>query len=130
MIASLALQKAIFAALNGAITGGVYDEVTPGAAAPYTVIGETASEVPWDYHDSEGSDEEIMLHVWSRTTGSTQVKQIMAQIDDRLHDAKPVLETGSLVSLRRTFMTVIKEEVQAGETWRHGVLRYRALITT
>jgi hypothetical protein len=131
VIASIALQKAVFAALNGNVTGGVYDQIPVRTPSPYTVIGETVSERPWDTHDSEGSEEVIMIHVWSLSNGSVEVKEIMGEIDDLLHDASALpLETGDLVLLHRDYMTVLKEEVKPGETWRHGVLRYRALITT
>lgn len=128
MIASAALQKAVYVALGG-ITGGVYDEVPPSTASPYTVIGET-TERPWDTHDTDGSEETLVLHVWSSTKGSTQVKTIMAQIDALLHHQTLVMEGSAyLVMLRREFVTVLKDETVAGETWRHGVMRYRALIS-
>lgn len=129
MIASAALQKAVFVALSGNITGTVHDEVPANTPAPYTVIGET-TERPWDAHDSDGSEETLTIHLWSSTPGSTQVKTILAQIDALLHHQSLALDGAPyLVMLRREFVTVLKDESVTGETWRHGVMRYRALIS-
>lgn len=128
MIGSLALQKAVYTALTGIAGVGLYDEVPTTAALPYVVIGQTSLERPWDTHDSEGSEEFVQIDVWSRYKGATQVKQVMAEVDNRLHDASMALEAGSLVLLQRDFAQVLKETVGA-ETWRHGVMRYRALIS-
>ena len=129
MIASAELQAAIFTALSGNITGGVYDEAPPGAQPPYTLIGET-TERPWDTHDSDGSEETIVLHVWSQQKGSTETKTIIAEIDALLHHQTLALGgSATLVMLRREFMTVMKDEEIPGELWRHGVVRYRSLIS-
>lgn len=129
MIASAALQAAIYTTLSGAITGGVYDEVPPSATAPYTVIGDT-TERPDDTHSSWGSEETITLHVWSNTKGSTQVKQIMAEIDALLHHQTIALSTGVLRLLSREFAEVFRDQTEVpGQRWRHGVMRYRATIT-
>lgn len=135
MIASWEIQKAVFTALTTPtqITGAVFDEDprTSGTATspPYTVIGETV-ERPWDTHDSDGSEEEITLHTWSRMKGSSEVKQIMAAIDTRLHDVKLTLSSGAMVGgFQRTFSQVLREQQASGETWRHGIVRYMARIT-
>jgi hypothetical protein len=130
VIASDALQVAVFAALNGNVGAGVYDAVPQGAAAPYVVIGE-GTERPWDTMTDEGSEETMTLHVWSRTAGSRQVKQVMAAVDGVLHDATLTLAGAQMVSLRREFVEVLKEPDAENPalTWRHGVMRYRTLLT-
>lgn len=133
MIASIELQRAIFAALNGQIIGAVLDEFPVTGqkiSGPYTVIGEVAAETPWDTHDTDGSEEEPLIHTWSEARGSTEVKTIMAQIDARLHHVPLALDGGkALVMIKREFMTVLREVEDDGKVWRHGVMRYRALIT-
>lgn len=133
MIGEAVLQKAIYAALNGMTVGGtavgVYDELPTTTLTRYVVIGETAVSRPWDTHDSEGSESFPTIHAWSKAKGSREVQLIMEEIDARLHNVKLVLDTGSTVLLQRDFSQVLREEVNTGETWRHGVMRYRALIT-
>lgn len=128
MIASDALQVAVYGALNGVISGGVYDHVPTGAAAPYVVLGET-TELPWDLHDADGSEETITLHFWDDAKGSRRLKQLMAEADALLHNQTLGLSGASLVLLRRDFVTVFRDAVSPDEVWRHGVIRYRALIT-
>jgi hypothetical protein len=128
VIASGALQTAIYAALNGAIGAAVYDEVPPGAAGPYVVIGE-GTERPWDTMSDSGSEETVTLHAWSKAKGSLQVKALLAAVDAVLHDARLTLTGATMVIMRREFAEVFKEPAEAGETWRHGVMRYRVLLT-
>lgn len=129
MIVSWLVQKAVFAALSGEITGPVYDEVPEDATdALYTVIGET-TEVPDDTHEEGGSDETILLHVWHRdeeAPSSGPLKQEMAAIDELLHHQTLSLDGGGTVFLTRTFVEVLKDESEPAEVWRHGVMRYRA----
>lgn len=127
MIASDELQKVVYAALNGSITGTVHDEVPATQAAPYTVIGEITS-VPWDTHDEDGSEETVTIHVWDDQTGSLRAKQIMGEIDAILHDARFTLATGETGWMRRDFAGLNKE-VSDGKMWRHGVLRFRAFYS-
>lgn len=130
MITSWPLQKAVFGELDGELTGPAYDEVPEDATdSLYTVIGET-TEVPDDTHTDDGSDETITLHTWYRDVlapGSGPLKQQMAEIDELLHHTPLTLEGGVAVFLTRSFVEVLTEEdPDTGETWRHGVQRYRA----
>lgn len=129
MTASWLLQQAVFAALDGQITGPVYDEVDPDSDdALYTVIGET-TEVPDDTHEQLGSSETLLLHTWHRddqVAGSKVVKQEMAAIDELLHHQVLSLDGGGTVALTREFAEVLRDESEPGEVWRHGVMRYRA----
>lgn len=119
------IQKAIFAALDGAGIA-TFDEIPEdeGTETPYVVIGET-TEQPDDTHEEDGSSETVLLHIWSRDTGSDEVKAMMSEVDDLLHHAVLTLTGGATVFLTRLFAEVLKEELEAGETWRHGLLRYR-----
>jgi hypothetical protein len=128
VIASGALQTALYAALNGAIGAAVYDEVPAGATGPYVVIGE-GTERPWDTMSDSGSEETVTLHAWSKATGTLEVKTLMAAVDAVLHDARLTLTGATMVIMRREFVEVFKEPDDAGGTWRHGVMRYRALLT-
>lgn len=130
MIIAWPLQKAAFGALDGQLTGPVYDEVPDDAEDTlYSVIGET-TDVPDDTHDEDGNDETLLIHTWGNDPedrSSRPVKEQMAEIDAVLHHATLVLEGGGSVFLTRVFAEVLKEEdPETGETWRHGVQRYRA----
>lgn len=129
MIASWELQQAVFTALDGAITGPVYDEVPSSAEDTlYTVIGETTA-VPDDTHEEDGSSETLVLHVWHHddaAPGSGALKDEMAAIDALLHHQALDLPGGGSMQLTCEFAEVIKDESVPGETWRHGIMRYRA----
>lgn len=79
--ASLAVQRAMFAALSGssavtALVGTrVYDWAPPAAVFPYLTIGE-AIETRWDMLDHEGRNLRCTLHVWSQAHGFTEAENI------------------------------------------------------
>lgn len=129
MIASDALQEAVYQALNGYVSAGIYDYVPPKAEAPYVVLGETTI-VPWDTHDTDGSEETITLHVWDDAKGSRRLKQVMQEIDAVLHNQILPVDGAVMVQMRHDFSTTFRDAVSPDEVWRHGVLRYRALIST
>lgn len=130
--ASFELQKALLAMLTDSSpqTLTVYDRVpdqasgasAPDSAFPYVQIGEMDA-IPDDVDGASGRDdgevETITLHVWSRYQGQKEVKQIMQQIKDRLHN-QDIAVTGRASSIcwvrsRRSFMD------PDGKT-RHGVM--------
>lgn len=131
MIAASVLQTAIYTALTTpAMSVQVFDEVPQGTdLTKYVTIGETAFERAWDTHDSEGSEQFPQVNAWSSAKGSREVQLIMEEIDARLHNQPLTLASGQLVLLQRDFATVLREQPNPGETWRHGVLRYRAIIS-
>lgn len=123
------LRLAVYAALDGSITGSVHDKVPAGTAFPYTKIGETTS-VPWDTHDSNGSESTITLHTFGVIQDSQQVEGILEEIDAILHDATLTLTNGRLVQLRRDFKQSFDDQLEVpGQQSTHGVLRYRALMS-
>jgi hypothetical protein len=128
VIASEALQVALYNALNGQVGVPVFDEVPPEDPSPRVVIGE-GTERPWDTMTDEGSEETVTLHVWSRAKGSREVKSIMEAVDARLHNVRLTLTDATMVIMQREFVEVLKEPAEAGVIWRHGVMRYRTLLT-
>lgn len=129
MINDGALRMAVWVALSGNITGGVYDRVQPGTPFPYTKIGETTS-VPWDTHDSDGSESTITLHTFGVAQDSQEVEGILDEIDALLHHKPLALASGSLVMLRREFKESFEDQLEMpGQRSTHGVLRYRALMS-
>lgn len=121
-----ALQAALYAALNGTITGGVYDQVPPGAAYPYTVIGHLTEE-PDDLHDGEGSEITGTLHVWSAAPGTAEVNGILKEIDVVLHRGTLVITGARCWSVEREFTGPIDRDMdpETRKPLRHAVTRYR-----
>lgn len=137
----LLIQRAFFAVLEDAVMVAgradpvpVFDE-DDQIAPPYIVIGET-TEAPDDTHDGFGTSETCTLHFWSRTkgkrvagvtrwAGSTECKAMMGAADALLHQQTLTLDDARQVHVTREFAEVLREEVETGETWRHGVARYR-----
>lgn len=120
-----ALQAALYAALNGTITGGVYDQVPPGAAYPYTVIGHLTEE-PVDLHDGEGSELTGTLHTWSAAPGTKEVNAILAEIDAVLHQRTLVVSGARCWSIEREFTQIVQDvDPETKRPLRHAVTRYR-----
>lgn len=135
--ASWELQQQIFTLLkagNAVASGRIYDDVPDAAASasapdsefPYVVIGEMDS-IPDDADGAAGRDdgemETLTLHIWSRYQGQKEVKQIMQQIKDLLHNTT-ITYSGRTANLwvraRRSFLD------PDGRT-RHGVVSIEAI---
>ena len=124
------LQKSIFTALNGNVTGvssaniPIYDDVPEGSVYPYVVIGEeTASNNGTKTLD--GVEHTITLHVWSQYRGRREIKEIMQSVYEKLHNTAITVTGASLVNIRQEFSNTLAE--QDGIT-RHGVMRFRAVL--
>ena len=124
------LQKSIFTALNGNVTGvssaniPIYDDVPEGSVYPYVVIGEeTASNNGTKTLD--GFEHTITLHVWSQYRGRREIKEIMQSVYEKLHNTAITVTGASLVNIRQEFSNTLAE--QDGIT-RHGVMRFRAVL--
>tara|TARA_R100000951_G_scaffold116555_1_gene128980 strand:- start:1498 stop:1905 length:408 start_codon:yes stop_codon:yes gene_type:complete len=128
---SWSLQEAIYATLNNAtITGAtvadvpVYDDVPEGTSAPYIAIGEdTAIDVA--AKDKDAHEHTLTVHVWSEYRGRYEIKHIMEQVYQNLHNAAITISGASLVNLRNEFVTTLQE---ADGITRHGVMRFRAVV--
>lgn len=120
------LQEAIYVALNGNITGGVYDDVDvpEDESPPYTTIGEL-TEGPDDTHTDEGSNLTITLHTWDNASSSSRVHTILRETKQALHRMTFTLDDGSLAYMVREFVQVLTDESEPGKPWRHAVQRYR-----
>ena len=122
------LQQAIYTALTGdptlmALITGVHDHVPQGAAFPYVTIGESTAR-DWGAAGVSGIEATLTLHVWSRTRGHKELKQIMAEVHRILHDADLTVTGHHLVYLRFVFARTTRDSDGATH---HGLSRFRAL---
>lgn len=122
-----AAQQIVFDALDGVISCSVYDdppslpEGMPRSGFPYVVIGDDTS-IAWDTDDTLGKELTQTVHVWSRTAGFKQTKDIMGEVYDALHRAT-ISKTGyNVIDCLCEFSEAMRDP--DGET-RHGVMRFR-----
>lgn len=125
------LQKAIYSTLNSAtITGAsvadvpVYDDVPEGTSMPYINIGEETA-INNGTKDKDAVEHTLTIHVWSEYRGRYEIKHIMEQVYQNLHNAAITVSGASLVNIRQEFATTLEEP--DGIT-RHGVMRFRAIV--
>ena len=122
------LQEAIYTALTGdaplmALITGVHDHVPQDTAYPYITIGE-ASAIEWGAAGVDGIEVTLGLHVWTRSRGRKEAKQVMAEMHRILHGADLPVTGHNLVSLRFEFSQTLLDP--DGTTY-HGIARYNAV---
>lgn len=127
---SLALQKALFAALTTdvsllAVLGGgrVHDAVPQPAQFPYVTFG-LSNVKDADTTGSDCDEHVVTLHVWSRAAGRSEAHAIVAAIRGVVHDRALSLEGHRLVNLRHELSEIRRDS--DGETYR-GLVRMRAV---
>ena len=127
------LQKTIYSTLENAnITdeagnaiAGVFDDVPEGTAYPYIVIGDdTATNI--STKDKDIHEHTLNIHIWSQYRGRRDIKDIMKQVHDTLHDSSLSVTGDSLVNMRQEFQTTLLE---GDGLTRHGVMRFRAVVS-
>lgn len=121
MAASLALQKAVVAALVD-LPGltGVYDGPPADAAAPYAVIGPdlvtdagTKTEVAHDHR--------VLVTIWDDRAGVARLKALMGAAETRLRALAGDWDGQRIVNAR-----LVRASVgTADEGWRPGVIEMR-----
>jgi hypothetical protein len=116
-------QGAIFAALTaaGIVGGRITDNVQPNTEFPHVEIGETIAE-QMAVTGRDGTDEIMILNVWSRTGSGKEVKTIVGQIREAL-DGKSFNASGR----SSMYAWVIDENIRRepdGIT-RRGLIRVR-----
>lgn len=118
----VAVQKAIYAALDSALDVPVYDRVPPNAPDRYVTIGEdTAVDV--SSKDQPGAEITITCHAWDSThRGRLGVKTLLADMYEALHDAPLTIDGAAVSYIWWEFADSFLDE--DGLTY-HGVSRYR-----
>lgn len=125
-----AAQTAIYGALNGNISAGVYDDVPflpegkPTQDFPYVVIGDDSGRA-FDTDDTVGAQVEIYIHVWSRYPGMKEVKSILGEIYAILNRSNLTASGYYITDCLWQFSDV---SVDPDGKTRHGVQRYLLTI--
>lgn len=96
---TFALQKAIYSAVDAALSVPVYDFVPQGSTYPYVTI-DFQEAFDNDFLNGRKDRHLIYLTIWSDYRGQKEVMDIMSDIDATLHEARPALETGRVVQMR------------------------------
>ena len=113
------IQKALYEKLRESVGVDVYDIAPDSAAYPYITIGDDSASDAGSKLD-HGDDISSTIHVWSRSFGLMEAKQLMADIVEALTNSSlivPGFQVGfKTISYRHVFND------PDGVT-RHGVLR-------
>lgn len=117
------LQKAVFTRLSDQ-AWKVYDDVPEGVVFPYVTIGDDTT-IAWDGDDWIGGNHTLTIHVWTRTAGRREGKQIMDAIDTRLNRFALTVGTANVLLCDAEFSDTFMDP--DGIT-RHGVMRFRVMI--
>ncbi len=91
---------------------------------PYIRIGEFTA-IPFDTHSSQGSDNTITIHSWSRYRGMSEIKRIQRQTYLALHRFELVVSGVDTVDCQWDSVDVFLDD--DGLT-RHGVQRFRIML--
>ena len=139
-VASLAVQRAVYTALNGALTDPVssaavpvYDQVPDNIAFPYVQMC-TAAETASNTFGRTGRSVLYQVDVWTRSgtdaaaDGWYQAKNIAGQVDSLLDDTFPAPSDGWTTIIIQ-FESSRESELADGIT-RRVMMEYRALLET
>lgn len=96
---SVALQTALYSALDAAVSCPVYDFVPQDAVEPYVVIASVTTNNA-EYLNSRKDSKVFYLSVYSTYRGQKEVQEIMGAISDALHNNRLSLTTGRVASMR------------------------------
>jgi hypothetical protein len=123
MAASLAVQKAVVAALAG-VPGltGVYDGPQPDAVAPYAVIG---PDVVGDFSHKSGIAHEVRMvaTIWDDRPGAARLRGLLGEAVTRLRALNGVWD-GQRIVLARLQRAGVGA---ADDGWRPGSIELRVI---
>jgi hypothetical protein len=102
----------------------VYDRVPKTASEPYITIGEAAEE-RWGDASDAGSETQVTIHVWSKSTGRKEAKDILSRIREVLDRDESAISPSNhqVVALLYDFADTFSEP-RGDATITHGVIRF------
>jgi hypothetical protein len=130
------VQSGVYTALTGtaALTvlladgaGSILDHVPTGTAFPYVVLG-AAQSVPLDTQGVSGNEVTLTIDIYSDASGMKELRQVMSQIYDALHNADFAVPNQVLVQCRCLGSeTGLEPDVPQNAIVRHGAQRFRII---
>jgi Protein of unknown function (DUF3168) len=127
--ASWALQKALYTSLSAHVPliaeiTGIYDAPPQDAVFPYITIGD---DIVSDASAKAmvATDHRVVVHVWARSPGKAQVKQLLQRVQDAL-DNKPPAPVGFMLGWLRFLQSTVLTD--ADGLTQHGVLEFRGRL--
>ena len=124
------IQKVVYDKLNAGLSYSVFDDVpylpvgAPETDFPYVVIGDDTA-IAFDTDDQVGMESTVTIHVWSRSGGRKQCKDILSEIYVLLNRASLTTTGYNYIDCLFEFSETFTED--DGIT-RHGVARYRITL--
>lgn len=133
-LASNEFQKAVYTRLSSQLTTiPCYDFVPPSTTYPYIRLG-SATSIANDSQSLDAQEFTLQIHVYDEAAGKKSVQTIMQNIYTALHHYNTSLSmTGFSCTFIRCEFTQTDVEPQGegnNDHYQHGVMRFRALITT
>jgi hypothetical protein len=109
----------------------ILDHVPAGTAFPYVMLG-AAQSVPLDTQGISGNEVTLTIDAYSHATGMDELRHIMSQIYDALHNAAFSVPNQSLVQCRCLGSETMLEpegfgHLQQNAVVRHGAQRFRII---
>jgi len=125
------VQTAIYTVLTGIGGLKILDYVPTGTAFPYVVLGAAQSQ-PCDTQSVSGNEVTLTIDSYSRATGTSELRHIMSQIYDALHNASFSVPNQILVQCQCLGSeTAIEPDglgrMQQNAVVRHGAQRFRII---
>jgi Protein of unknown function (DUF3168) len=126
MAVSLAVQKAVVAALSG-LDGltGVYDGPPPDAVAPYAVIGPDLV-TDWSHKSGQGHEVRLVVTIWDDRPGAARARALLGAARDVLADLSGTWDGHRIVVARLQRYGVGAPE----DGWRPGRIEMNLLTET
>jgi len=121
------LQAALYTALNGVISAGVYDDVPERITKPYVTIGEVFG-TPDNWHGGFGWDILATIHVWTKSRGFKSALDVANEIIAALDHKRTALTlpaTWSIVSIRFVQLQTLRDP---DPEIRHVPVQFRLVI--
>jgi len=123
------LQEAIYGLLSGdstlsSLVTAVYDRPPQDSAYPYITLGESTIN-DWSTKTSNGTEQLLTLHIWSRNGGRKESALIMQRVYQLLHQASLSVTGQALVQIRFVTSDITLES--DGYTYQ-GIMRFRAFL--
>jgi len=130
-MSSFALQQAIYATLAAspdlqALIGDpprLFDFVPRESDFPYVVIGD-AIQSDWSTATEDGTEHQLTINAWSRSTGHKEVKAVAEIIRSSLNNAALAISGATLIDIRHLATDFARQP--DGQTYRAS-LRFRAV---